>query len=151
MTSVQERKHQIDEQVLSLQVWIEAATNSQWIELTHRNVGWLSATEQLEAINLLKDGWDGLGALSASRQTLIEATELLRVLETSDVVAPMVGLDSDGFIVLTWDENDLCGSLSIFGDGTFSCYIENRDGSFSDGELLIATLLETGLIQARAT
>ena len=41
---------------------------------------------------------------------------------------PVLGLDTDGTIVMSWSGNGLTGSMTIYGDGTYS-YFVRRDGA----------------------
>jgi hypothetical protein len=118
-----------------------------WVNDAFRDPQWLSASEQLEYVSTLEDGWQGEDSQRADNDALTETRFLLMALEDASVKAPLVGLDPDGQVVLTWSDESLTGSLSVFGDGTFSYYAEGSNGIVSDGEAAIYEEIDAQLIQ----
>lgn len=91
----------------------------------------------------LSDGWQGPGSLAAADETIDDAFVLLKRLVTDlpDAPEPKIGLDSDGYIVLSWKKGRLVGNLSVFGDGTFSYYLEKDTDVAKDNEANVASPL----------
>jgi hypothetical protein len=109
----------------------------------------ISAVKQkMEELIGLQDGWYGGESLSASGETVADAFSLLEKLDGQVLACPvpMIGLDSDGYIVLTWDTGNLIGSLSIFGDGTYAYYLEANGMQAKEGEALISMPIASKLI-----
>jgi len=123
--------------------------NSDWEEGLGRSSEWASCYMQLENVATLEKGWDGDESLPASDEAVMDAEFLLRQLEEvgGNSVAPMVGLDSDGYIVLTWDEGELTGSLSVYGDNTFGFFVERGGVSVKSGEVQIEAPLPVNLLK----
>ena len=99
--------------------------------------------KRMEVLRGLPDGWQGAGSLAATDETIDDAYAFLKrlVTELPDAPKPNIGLDSDGCIVLSWKNNRLIGNLSIFGDGTFSYYIEKDEDVAKAGEAKVASPL----------
>ncbi len=77
-----------------------------------------------------------------SETTLQEAGVLIRKLAAFDAnrYLPDLGLDSDGFLVFSFhpERTGMVGSLSVFGDGTYSYCIEVEGKSVECGAAAIA-------------
>lgn len=85
--------------------------------------------DRLNWLSELEDEWQGAGSSAATKDTISDAEGLLSKLyrEVPEPPTPSIGLDSDGFIVMSWSSDQLFGSLSIFGDGTYAYYIERSE------------------------
>jgi hypothetical protein len=84
---------------------------------------------RLNYLRSLPDGWLGEDSLGASEATGIDADQLLRRIRQDAPSAPLpvLGLDTDGTIVMSWSSGGLTGSMTVYGDGTYS-YFVRRDG-----------------------
>ncbi len=78
----------------------------------------------------------------ASLEVVREAGAIIRKLASllPDTPLPLLGLDTDGTIVMTFDpsRSGAVGSLSVFGDGTYAFYIERDERSCGDGEAKVS-------------
>jgi hypothetical protein len=65
----------------------------------------------------------------------------------AELILPDIGLDLDGTIVYSFhpDRNGLIGSLSVFGDGTYSFYLEKNGDFIESGAAKIAQPLDLNL------
>jgi hypothetical protein len=104
--------------------------------------------QKMDELIGLQNGWYGDTSLAAAGETVADAFSLLEKLDRQmfDCPIPMIGLDSDGYVVLTWDTGNLIGSLSIFGDGTYAYYLETIDAHEKEGEALISMPISSKLI-----
>jgi hypothetical protein len=89
------------------------------------------------------DADEGFGDLAKPSEAIVrEAGAILRKLAAlgTGPFLPDLGLDADGTIVLTFhpDRCAVIGSLSVFGDGTYSFYVEYGDQSTEHGEAPIS-------------
>jgi len=86
-----------------------------------------------------------------SAATLRESGALLRKLAAlgPQCTLPTLGMDTDGTVVFSYltSENRLVGSMSVFGDGTYSYCIERDGKSVQSGASLIAGPLDKNLMQ----
>lgn len=107
------------------------------------------AVAEMKVVRSLPNGWQGPGSLAASPATTGDAYELLSKMVTDlpEGVVPSIGLDSDGIIVMSWNDGVLAGSLSVHGDGTYSYYIERDGHAPQSGEANIAAPLPRKLVQ----
>lgn len=133
----------VDHKSLKLFTRLSAAKPASWSQ---------DATERVAYLQSLDDGWLGTGSKGATRETVREALAFLRKYEMQvpDTFPPTIGLDSDGAIVFSWDEADLTGSLSIFGDGTYAFYVERGALKSDGGEERLSDPLPHALIEALA-
>jgi hypothetical protein len=86
--------------------------------------------------------------VSPSGITIREAGTLLRLIASlgSGVTFPDLGFDTDGTVVLTFaKQKGPFGSLSIFGDGTYSYYLEKDGEAIECDAALIAQPLGLAL------
>lgn len=85
---------------------------------------------RLNYLRTLTNGWLGEGSFGASTETGREAEDFLKRLRREAPTAPLpvLGLDTDGTIVMSWSGNGLTGSMTIYGDGSYS-YFVRRDGT----------------------
>jgi hypothetical protein len=121
--------------------------------LTERGTGidgetaWHVAFTSVDEIAALPDGWDGDGSRAASPEALREASALLISLSTilPEGPAPLVGLDSAGTVVLTLDDKNLKGSMSVFGDGTYAFYVQKADLCANHGDAIVGQPLDPDL------
>ena len=105
---------------------------------------WRAAAADLTFARGLFDGWKGPGSRKPSKSAADDAASILSVMATafaatSRPVAPALGVDAGGEIVMSWSGREgLFGSMSINGDGTFAFYVERGNNSAEDGDLPIA-------------
>jgi hypothetical protein len=85
---------------------------------------------RLNYLRSLPDGWMGEDSCGASEEAGNQAEQLLRRIrrEVPSAPLPVLGLDTDGTIIMSWSRGDLVGSMTIYGDGTFS-YFVRRDAA----------------------
>ena len=85
-----------------------------------------------------------------SNATVKEAGILLRKIAAANLQRnlPSIGLDTDGVLVFSFDmhRNSIEGSMSVFGDGTYSYYLEQNGGSISNSETKITSQLPAELL-----
>lgn len=83
---------------------------------------------RLNYLRSLPDGWLGEDSRGASEDTGNQAEQLLRRIrrEAPRAPLPVLGLDTDGTIVMSWSRGDLVGSMTIYGDGTFSYFVRRN-------------------------
>lgn len=107
-----------------------------------------TAVAEMEIVRSLAAGWEGPGSLPASEAATGDAYELLSKMASDfpEGAIPSIGLDSDGVIVMSWNDGDLVGSLSVQGDGTYSYYIERDGHEPQGGEAKIAAPLPRKLV-----
>lgn len=84
---------------------------------------------RLNYIRTLPDGWLGDDSVGSSEDTGSQAEKLLRRLraEAPSAPLPVLGLDVDGTIVMSWSAGGLTGSMTIYGDGTYSYFVRRGD------------------------
>lgn len=94
---------------------------------------------RLNYLRSLSDGWLGADSLGATNATGREAAELLKRLhhDAPSAPLPVLGLDTDGTIVMSWSQQELVGSMTIYGDGTYSYFVRRGRASAEDVEALI--------------
>ena len=94
---------------------------------------------RLNYLRTLADGWLGEDSLAASEVTGKEAEDLLKRLRREAPAAPLpvLGLDTDGTIVMSWSEDGLTGSMTIYGDGTYSYFVRRNGEAARDTEAAI--------------
>lgn len=121
-------------------------------EITLVGAGWRSAAADLEIARSLADGWKGPGSRKPSKNATEDAASILSAMATTFAaaarpVAPALGVDADGEIVMSWGGRDgLFGSMSISGDGKFAFYVERGNIRAEDDDLPIAAALPKPLI-----
>lgn len=109
--------------------------DEEWISSGLRSTSWQASYDQLSDIESFDEGWQGFGSKAADFSTIADAYYILNLLEEEgSLLAPMVGLDAEGIVVLTWDSPDLVGTMSVFGDDTFAYYLERNGEVVSAGE-----------------
>lgn len=94
---------------------------------------------RLNYLRSLPDGWLGEDSCGASEDTGIQAERLLRRIrrEAPSGPLPVLGLDTDGTIVMSWSSNGLTGSLTIYGDGTYSYFVRQNGKIARDSDAAI--------------
>lgn len=94
----------------------------------------LTIKKHIETINTfsrLKSGWDGHDGEPPSQQAIVDAITLLK--RTSNTPPTRVGISNDGEICLIWEKPRLFSDFGVYGDGTFSYFIEaNRKKLYGD-------------------
>lgn len=110
------------------------------------------AIDRLEYLCGLEDGWLGEDSCAASPETHKQAESLLRRLavERPDRPLPVLGLDSDGTIVMTWAADQFAGSLTVYGDGTYSYFVRRGDKVAKSPEERISQPIKNDLIKLLA-
>jgi hypothetical protein len=83
---------------------------------------------RLNYLRTLADGWLGEDSFGSTEFSGREAEALLRRLRNEAPTAPLpvLGLDTDGTIVMSWSGNGLTGSLTVYGDGTYSYFVRRQ-------------------------
>ena len=83
---------------------------------------------RLNYLRSLGDGWLGVESFGASETAGAEAEALLRRLhnEMPGASLPTLGLDADGTVVMSWSRNGRTGSMTVYGDGTFSYFVRTH-------------------------
>ena len=123
------------------------------VEQVRSNPDLSRAIDRLSFLRSLQDGWLGVDSLAASEETGKEAASLLRKLaiEIPDAPLPVIGLDTDGTIVMTWTRDGLAGSLTIYGDGTYSYFVRRGEKVAKNPEARISKPLDRKLISLLAS
>ena len=95
------------------------------------------------------DGWKGPGSAAVTVEAFIDAKSLLKRIAAvaQERPLPKIGLDSDGVVVMSWGGPELHGSLSVFGDGTYSYYLRGRGDPAKNGEIRISDPLPVDLLR----
>lgn len=134
------RQHAVDPAsevttLASTTVFVDTAPDSRvlavaddWEFWAGLDTGWRDALSEVESFSNLSDGWDGPESRAVSPETYDEAMALVRNIAAHlpNGPVPMVGVDLDGFVVLTWHNGPLVGNLSIYGNGTYAYFIKRR-------------------------
>jgi len=91
---------------------------------------WQISYDQLAEIETFSDGWGGYNSKAALSDSVIDSKLLLSRLEAALPTgpSPKIGVDDEGYIVFTWDERHVVGSLSVFEDGTYEFYLKGKTG-----------------------
>lgn len=103
------------------------------------------ALAELNAYRTLKDGWQGPSSHAPNAKAFAEAELFIEKMthELPKAQMPMFGIDNDGEIVLTWNDENLIGSLAIAGDGHYCYFIENRrTNHFASGNAQLAVNID---------
>ena len=110
------------------------------------------ASRSLEVLQTLQDGWQGPNSVGPTADAISDAYAFIEKLasELPEGPVPMIGLDSEGFVVMSWDTGSLAGSLSIFGDGTYAFYVVNDGKANKNGDSRISDPIPTLLIEILA-
>ena len=108
---------------------------------------WSSLLSEIEEFSKVQDGWHGVASLALSLETMEQASDFLNKIATNVPRAsvPIVGLDSGGYVVFTWNDGELVGSASAYGDGTIAFYFERGGTTLKDGAYDIAAPLPESL------
>ncbi len=127
---------------------VDALSSDKWADNVNRPAGWMEAEDQLAALHDLKDGWCGKGSVAANRVALMSAAALLRYLEQDIPLGPTpnVSLDLDGLPVLTWQQDGVFGSMSVFDDDTYSFYVERGKLNANEGDARLSDALPDHLL-----
>lgn len=94
---------------------------------------------RLNYLRALPDGWLGEASVGSSEDAGIQAEQLLRRLrkEAPSAPLPVLGLDTDGTIVMSWSADGLTGSMTVYGDGTYSYFVRRGGYVARDSEAAI--------------
>ena len=96
----------------------------------------------------LEDGWQGPDSLAPSRRAFVEAETFIEKLvnETGGTRGFLIGVDSDGEIVFSWNGDGVVGNLAIPGNNKYFYFIKSRlDGSIASGAAIISEPLNSVL------
>ena len=124
-----------------------AAPTISWV-----GAAWRAAASDLAYARGLLDGWKGPGSLKPSKNATDDAASILSAMaaalsDANPAVAPALGVDACGEIVMSWSGRDgLFGSMSVSGDGTYAFYVERGNVCAEDGDLPISGSLPKPLI-----
>lgn len=88
---------------------------------------------------------------SVTARTKSDAVTLLRRMADEIVERPLpfLGLDADGCIVMTWHDGIIAGNLSVFGDGTYTYFlqrVDDQDTRIVSDDARISEPLKRGLV-----
>lgn len=110
--------------------WIDIAA-----EVAKYPETWAEASLELIHYGNLEGGWFGEGSRGTAPNAFLQASGVMLALAHAVPAgpAPLVGLDDDGFIVLSWTSDALVGSMSIFGDGTYAYFLQGSQGVARSG------------------
>ncbi|QLH15886.1 hypothetical protein HYQ43_17290 [Paracoccus pantotrophus] len=125
-----------------------------WADDAVRASDWVIAEQRLWEVSQLEHGWYGDGSRAATISAKLGAAALLCELEQAlpEGPAPLVSIDTDGYIVFSWKRGLLVGSLSVFDYDTFAYYVERGEGNFaSNGEAQLSKGLPADLVQILTT
>lgn len=119
-----------------------------WAEDAVRHPAWSAAFRRLEEAGSFEDGWGGEGTLRADRGSLMGAKALVQDLEDAVPadVAPKIGLDSDGTLILSWLRGKLVGTLTVFDAETYGYYLERGGQSAASEETKLSDPLPKELL-----
>ena len=94
---------------------------------------------RLNYLRSLPDGWLGNDSCGTSVDAGVQAERLLRRIrsEVPSAPLPVLGLDTDGTIVMSWSRGDLVGSMTVYGDGTFSYFVRRNTVSVKNIDAMI--------------
>lgn len=86
----------------------------------------VDATEAVLSYGKYVDGWKGAGSLAPTPETIEETVNLLQKIasEATGVPKPMISADDEGCLSLYWSNAEFAGSIFVYGDGTYSYYVE---------------------------
>ena len=84
-----------------------------------------------------------------TRDTLVDAGGILEKIAFGipNQPLPMIDLDGDGVIVMTWHGYGRAGSLTVHGDGTYSYYIKLGKDVAKRGDAKISAPLDDSLVR----
>ena len=87
--------------------------------------------------------------IKPSRDTLVDAGGILEkiALSAPSQPLPMIDLDGEGVIVMTWYGSGRSGSLTVHGDGTYSYYVKAGNQVAKRGDAKISSPLDDALVR----
>lgn len=129
---------------------VDATFSSFFLPVTYRAAGNRDLARAEKRLRDLSEMTKGLPQEQLhSFETIREAGITIRKFSEALPVSrlPLIGLDQDGTVVMTFtpDDHKAFGSLSVYGDGTFAYYIEGEGGIISDGDAKIDAPLPDAL------
>lgn len=85
--------------------------------------------------------------IKPTRDTIADARGVLEkiALEAPDQPLPMIDLDGDGVIVMSWHDKGRVGSLTVHGDGTYSYYVKRGTAVAKRGDAKVSSPLDGAL------
>jgi hypothetical protein len=101
---------------------------------------WAGVLSEIEEYSSFAAGWRGQGSSAVSAEAKDQALVLARKFAESlpHGYIPMIGADDDGCIVMTWDEGELIGNLSVRGTGFYAYFVERAGVVEKDGKAAIS-------------
>ncbi len=121
--------------------WIQpkstmSGTATDWVHESRIVLANKISFDRILELSELPDGWMGPESKAASREAISDAFALMKrfVNELPEAQLPGIGLDSDGHVVFSWSTNNLIGNLSVYGDGTYSYFVENSGKTAREDE-----------------
>ena len=126
------------------------AVGESWLALANTPEIWMHVINEVKVYAALEDGWRGSGTKSVSEQIAVDATLLAKNFAKCLPYGscPMVGSDDDGYIVMTWDEADLVGNLSVLGEGLYAYYVKRGRDVVKNGRAEIDAPIPEDLANA---
>jgi hypothetical protein len=87
---------------------------------------------RLEAIDLLKDGWNGEGSTGPSLPTIQEACLVVTLVQCGNCPLPHISAGHEGEVELAWVGNGIRAEIEVAGNGMAQAFL--RRPGFSDIE-----------------
>ena len=111
---------------------------------------WVPVLEEVREYAALEAEWRGPGTKAVSDEIASQAKTLVRNLAVClpDGLCPMIGSDDDGYIVMTWYQDDLVGNLSVLGKGVFAYYVRRGGKIAKNGKAQIGAPIPDDLSEA---
>lgn len=108
-----------------------------------------SAFDRIEFLAAKPNGWKGVNTLAAKVEACVDVIAVVEKLidSFSGYMMPDIGLDAEGIFSLSWNQPPLMACVSVYGDGTFSCFARRGERSFSADSETIAGPLPDALIR----
>ena len=107
------------------------------------------AQRRILALERLPDSAFAEDRVKPTRDTLVDAGGILEKIAfgAPSQPLPMIDLDGDGVIVMTWHGNGRAGSLTVHGDGTYSYYVKLGKDVAKRGDAKISAPLDDALVR----
>lgn len=132
---------------------ISFARVSSWMDQLGKSATLTKSLSRLSYLSSMKDGWKGRNSRAATEPTLLDCLAVVEKL--NDVLPssalPDIGLDEEGYLNLSWQGAGLVGSLSVYGDGTYSFFARSGARSASSDSASIAGPLDSTLTEILRT
>ena len=111
---------------------------------------WAQVLSEVQEYTSLEADWRGPGTAAVTEEVGSQATLLVKSFAEAlpNGRSPMVGADDDGFIVMTWDDGDLLGNLSVRGGGLYSYYVRRAGKIVKNARAEVAASIPQDLVLA---